>query len=544
MIEAPFHRGSVLALAALALAFSVWLGSALPLLDPDEGRNAEVGREMLASGDFLVPRLADMPYLDKPPALFWAEAASMAVLGRSPLAVRLPSVLAACAILLLVGFAAGRRHGTGFALRAMALLAAAPLFAVLSSYVIFDMMLALCVTLVWLGVIGEIESGPAPGRRAVMFAAVALGILVKGPVMLAWAIGGSLATAAVARDRGAMRWLGWLPGWGIVLATAGLWFALATLRHPEYPRYAFLEESFERMTSGSFKREQPWWFVPAVLAGGALPWSLVTPWIQRRARAESQHQDAAARAALGFLLFAAIFFTLSRSKLVTYLVPVFPPLAWLAAAAWRESMPVRRSAIVAGVLLLGLGLAASFWGWGPIAYVPGAQPSPAVIASYRALGLGFLAAALLALAGGVLRKRRWVLAATLSFTPMLIVLGFPLLRDQFLARSGAPLAIAIERQGGATVRCQGCYSPGTDFVLGRRSSWTSRDGQETASTYQARYRELLRSRGQWTAEDPATGNPAEIVVVPPREAAKSTPPGVEFFRDDRFVAFRRSGSHP
>src|SRR5262249_23693297 len=178
--------------------------------------------------------------------------------------------------------AALREADSGLAVRVVALTAAAPLFAILSAYVIFDMPLTLCVTVIWTGLARELSVGASARRRAAMFLAVALGIVLKGPVMLAWALGGSVAASRRLRRRAALAWLGWWPGWGMVAGLAGGWFALAVARHPEYPRYAFLEESLERMTSGSFHREQPWWFAPAVLAGGALPWSLATPWLAFR----------------------------------------------------------------------------------------------------------------------------------------------------------------------------------------------------------------------------------------------------------------------
>src|SRR5512134_3019819 len=220
------------------------------------------------------------------------------------------------------------------------------------------MVLALGVALVWTGLASELELGVHPARRAAMFAAVAVGLLLKGPVMLAWALGGSLGAALLLRRREALRWLAWWPGWLGVAVLAGGWFALASARHPEYGRYAFLEETFERLTSGSFRREQPWWFVPAVLVGGALPWSLATPWAERRVRGGDGPGggpgDRTVRVALGFLLFAAVFFTLSRSKLVTYLLPAIPALAWLAAAAWSDPRPQRRSGWILVALYLPL----------------------------------------------------------------------------------------------------------------------------------------------------------------------------------------------
>src|SRR5262245_35958943 len=426
----------VLAVLALSLASSLLLAGSYPLIDPDEGRNAEVAREMVETGDLLVPRLAGMPYLDKPPALFWAAAVGIRALGATPLSARLPAVIAGALTLVMLMRLALRERGTAFAVRAGALTASAPLFAVLSAYVIFDMPLTLCVTVVWTALARELADGPAPGRRAAMYLAVAVGLLVKGPVMLAWAIGGSIGAAMVLRRADPLRWLGWWPGWLSVVMIAGSWFAAAAARHPEYPRYAFLEESWERLTTGSFRREQPWWFVPAVLVGGSLPWSLATPWLALgRRHARTPGGTIAARVALGFLLFAAVFFTLSRSKLVTYLLPAFPPLAWLSAEAWTRTPA----------------------GW-----------------------------------------TRWAFAAQILVTPMALLLGRPALMDYARSQSGEPLALAIASVGDGPVCYEACYSPGSDYLLGRRSTLVSADGRETTSNYQLRYRRSLIARGLWT----------------------------------------------
>jgi 4-amino-4-deoxy-L-arabinose transferase-like glycosyltransferase len=312
--------------ASLALSFAI--ACAFPLVDPDEGRNAQVSAEMAVSGDLVVPHLAGVPYLDKPPALFALAALAIRALGRIPLAPRLPAIVALFVTLLLLARASLRLENAAHAWRAMALTAAAPLCAVIGAYAIFDMPLTVCVTAVWTLLVLELEQGPSRLRRTAMFSAVGLGVLVKGPVMLAWALGGSACAALLLRDLSPLRWLGWAPGWLLALGIPGAWFAAAVHRHPEYIHYAFLEESFERLTSRSFQRDQPWWFVPAVFAGGALPWSLVTPW-----RAPASRPS---RVAAGFVLFAAVFFALSHSKLVTYLLPAFPALAWWSAECWRR----------------------------------------------------------------------------------------------------------------------------------------------------------------------------------------------------------------
>src|SRR5262249_11751841 len=264
-------------------------------------------------------------------------------------------------------------RGPAFATRATALLASAPLFAVLSAYVIFDTALASCVTVVWAGVADEMTTGPSRARRLAMFAAVGAGLLVKGPVMLALAVGGTLAPALLARSRTPLAWLAWIPGWALALGLAGGWFALAARRYPEYPHYAFVEESLERVSTEHFHRQQGWWFVPAVLTGGALPWSLAAPW------GRPHRFEAGERAALGFVLFAAVFFTLSQSKLVTYLVPALPPLSWLAADAWEARRTSRALGALLVVLAVALFLSALFHFLGSARLLIGASAILAVV---------------------------------------------------------------------------------------------------------------------------------------------------------------------
>jgi 4-amino-4-deoxy-L-arabinose transferase-like glycosyltransferase len=533
----------VVALAALML--SMLLAAAYPLLDPDEGRNAEIAREMAGGSGLLVPHLAGMPYLDKPPALFWMAAIAVRAVGDVPWAVRMPAAVAAALTLALLAHHAQRRGGRAFALRAAALLFTAPLFAVLSAYVLFDMPLTLCVTAVWLGLAAELTGGARARRRLWMFAAVTAGVLLKGPVMLAWAVGGSLGAALLCRRPGSagwpapLRWLGWWPGWAIVLGVAGGWFALASAHHPEYPRYAFLEESFQRLTSGSFRREQPWWFVPAVLAAGALPWSLATPWWRRRTPGEEPLLSVESRVGLGFVLFAVVFFSFSHSKLVTYLLPVLPMLAWTAAEAWSDAGRVHRAAWGLAIVFALLALVCGLAGFGPW-LARAAPPLPGAVFGARIVAGCFGYIAIRSMASAFGRPDRAFLGVVL-FTPVLLFgAGEPLLRYA-ASQSGEPLARAIEATApGARVRYLGCYSPGTDFLLGRRSELVSVTGQETTSNYQARYRATLIERHQWTplAAEPDTGR-VEVLVQPAGRSAVSPPQYIPFFHDDRFAAYVR-----
>jgi 4-amino-4-deoxy-L-arabinose transferase-like glycosyltransferase len=133
----------LLVLAALALGWDLGGGR---LLDPDEGRNAEVAREMATTHDYLVPHLDGLPYLDKPVLYFAAAAAAMQILGPSELAARLPAYLATLATIALVIWFARRRYGADAGWLAGLALATMPMVLVYARTTIFDSSLSLFTT--------------------------------------------------------------------------------------------------------------------------------------------------------------------------------------------------------------------------------------------------------------------------------------------------------------------------------------------------------------------------------------------------------------
>jgi 4-amino-4-deoxy-L-arabinose transferase-like glycosyltransferase len=350
---------------AAGVLFFAGLGR-LPLLEPDEGRNAEVGREMVVSGDWITPHYNGFAYLDKPAVFFWMVATSLKTFGVSEAAARLPSALMGVATLLLVWFLARRMFGDGSGLRAGLVFAACPLALALAREVIFDMTLTFLVTLAMVAFwLAEENDFRTPWFDALMFAAMGLAVITKGfvgiliPLIAIWIYGAALR-----------RWKEWLRlrwGWGVLifLAAALPWFIAVSVRNPDFPRYAFWNESLKRFSTAAAHRGGGIFYYIPVLLGGFFPWSiflLMAAW--NRLRRWRELKQEAARPIVFLLSWAAwvfFFFSLSHSKLPTYFLPAIVPLSILVGLVWQDvgnQAQVRPPDwLTAGfALLLGLGI--------------------------------------------------------------------------------------------------------------------------------------------------------------------------------------------
>jgi 4-amino-4-deoxy-L-arabinose transferase-like glycosyltransferase len=329
-----------LLLFTAAVLFFAGLGR-LPLVEPDEGRNAEVGREMVVSGDWITPHFNGFAYLDKPAAHFWMVAASLETFGVSEGAARVPSALMGLATLLLVWFLARRMFGDSTGLRAGMVFAACPLALVLAREVIFDMTLTFLVTVAMVAFwLAEESDFRGPWFDALMFAAMGLAVITKGFVGILIPLIGLLIYEAA---RG--RWREWLRlqwGWGLLvfLAAALPWFIAVSVGNPDFPRYAFWNESLKRFTTGAAHRGGGFLYYIPVFLGGFFPWSffLLLAGGNRLRRWRELKQEAG-RPILFLLCWAAwvfVFFTFSHSKLPAYFLPAVVPLSILMGLVWRD----------------------------------------------------------------------------------------------------------------------------------------------------------------------------------------------------------------
>ena len=232
----------LLLLLVIAGALFFWRLGQLPLTEPDEGRNAEVAREMLALHDAVTPHYDTLPYLDKPAFFFWLVAGSFRLFGVSEWPARLPSALAALGTLLLVWLMGRRMFGESAGLVAGVIFATAPLVMVFARLVIFDMTLTFLVTLAlaafWLthGTDGAMEGGRRRSLEYLVFVAAGAASITKGPVGFVLPLLAIGVYAAVQRNLGALKRLAWAPGLAVFLAVSLPWFLLVSRRNPDFPR--------------------------------------------------------------------------------------------------------------------------------------------------------------------------------------------------------------------------------------------------------------------------------------------------------------------
>lgn len=339
ILRSPARSLALLMFIAVCLSF-IGLGR-LPLLEPDEGRNAEVAREMPLMRDWVTPHYDGLPYLDKPVVLFWMIGASFSVFGVSAWAARLPEALAGLAAVLLVWAMARRMLNNRAALMAGIILAVSPLFFGLARTVIFDMPLAALVT-ASLACFWFNRRGHSLLLDALAFAAMGAGALTKGPVGFLLPLLVLIAYHAAAGTLRDLKKTRWLAGCAVFLAVTMPWFIEVSLRNPGFPKYAFWDESLLRFTAGAHMHRAggPLYYVPVYFAG-FFPWSfflIFAAW-QRR-KSWRKLRDREHEAELFLLIWAAVifvFFSVSHSKLPAYVLPAIPPLSILTARAWEKT---------------------------------------------------------------------------------------------------------------------------------------------------------------------------------------------------------------
>jgi len=330
-----------------------------PLVDPDEGRYGEAAREMLVSGDWLIPRQGEVPYPDKPPGVYWLMALGMNLAGPGPLPLRLPSLVSLGLLLLWIRRRGARGPAPGTGSTAALIAASCPLFLALGQLATLDMTLTLCTTAAILSGRDWLEGG---GRGTGLLAGLALGagFLVKGPV--AWMIPLAVLAATALWERRPARLLRLLhPLLLLPMLAVGLsWYLAAASAEPDFLSYWWNREFLGRIASDVHSRARPFWYFPALAAAVLLPWWSIPACNRLFHPAQDpnrtgSHPDRTLFAVWGLL--PILLFSIPPGKQPGYLAPAVPGLALGLACWWNEERRAHlRNRLGLALLVLEAGL--------------------------------------------------------------------------------------------------------------------------------------------------------------------------------------------
>lgn len=505
-------------LALLFLLLSIPALGSMPLFEPDEGRYAEIPREMIDSGDWVTPRLNGVPYFEKPAFYYWLVAGAQTALGRSELAARLASLLSALLGVLLT-YSLGRKlAGPRLGAYAGLMLCVTPLWAAFARIATIDMLLstAIAATLAafwW-------ASRPESGRLAWygVFAGSALAVLTKGLIGVVLPGGVIFLYLLLAKRWRLLLRVPWLSGTLLFALIAVPWHLLVAQRNPDFLWFYFVHEHFLRYTTDIAERRGAFWYYLPVVILGFLPWSGLLPasWsLWRRTEDRAQREGIVFLAAWAGVI--VLFFSVSKSKLIPYVLPAWPALALLAAAvllrAERPGDPVRKPAIrglavstLLSALLLGLVAWAATGRGGEL--VGGEVVELPLVVVGATLGAVLAIFALIQLLrSSPARAVPCLLLASIALFGCFVLAGVEVAQG----RTAKTLARCIEAQGMVepVVASYRAYPQTLPFYLGRQIDVVDYEGELafgisklTPEQRAAQYPSLEEFRPRWSSETP------------------------------------------
>jgi len=321
----------------LLAALIIWCGNLeyRKLALSDEGRYSEIPRYMVVSGDWLTPRLNGIKYFEKPPLQYWATAAAYETFGMHQWTARLWPALTGLLGILTVFYAGRRLFGAECGLYAALVLGSSVMYALIAHVNTLDMGLTffLGLGLAAMLIAFDTRTVPESGRRwmHLAWAAFACATLSKGLIGVVLPAAVVVLYMLFKRDFVLWRKLHIITGGLLFLLICAPWFIAVSVVNPEFPWFFFVHEHLQRYTTTVHHRYQPWYYFIPVLLAGVLPWTVTLLDALFNARRRMTNDDGFDP--ILFLLlwsgFIFIFFSLSDSKLVSYILPIFPALALL-----------------------------------------------------------------------------------------------------------------------------------------------------------------------------------------------------------------------
>ncbi len=330
--SSTLHPGKILLL--LMIYSLIWFGTLnyRHLIPSDEGRYAEMAREMLVTGDWVTPRYNGYKYFEKPPLQVWATAAIFQVFGIGDWQARLWTALTGFLTILAIGFTGTRIYNARAGWLAAVVLASSPMWVISGHFNSLDMGLSAFLVAALCSLLLAQTSHNKSSCRNWMWACwvfMALATLSKG------VIGAAIpARVFVAYSISTWDWKIWtrlrlFSGAIVFLLITAPWFILVAQRNPEFLEFFFIHEHLQRFTQDAHSRTGPiYYFVPLLLIG-IIPWVLQIPGALVQAWQERRREFSSGWLLVCWFVVIFAFFSMSRSKLPGYIIPIFPALALL-----------------------------------------------------------------------------------------------------------------------------------------------------------------------------------------------------------------------
>jgi 4-amino-4-deoxy-L-arabinose transferase-like glycosyltransferase len=447
------------------------------LVPPDEGRYAEMAREMWQSGDWITPRLNGIKYFEKPPLQTWMNALTFAVFGLGEWQARLWTGLCGLLSIALTAYAGLKIFGRRSAWNAALILGSSIFWVAGSQFNSLDMSVSAMLALsLFALLIAQRHDASARERRnwmLVCWAGMALAVLAKGLIGVVLPGAVLVLYTIAARDWGIWKRLHLLPGLLLFFAIGTPWFVLVWLHNPEHPHFFFVHEHWDRFFLKDHHRAGPWYYFFAILIPGMLPWTGVL----------GQSLLAAAHGGAGtppgrfrpktlllvWIVFIFFFFSYSNSKLPGYILPVFPAIALLI-AVYLDGASRRQLLFAAGLTallaLIGLPLAFKIVELGR----PGETPFYAQFQPWVIAACGVAAAAGLLCCALARSRQRDLAVLVLALGGFLsteaVMAGYQALGRERAGAALAPLILA-EAPPGTAIYSVSTYEQSLTFYLRR-----------------------------------------------------------------------------